>query len=408
MSNRTNRFRLQPFITLCGFLLIITLLGPMVAWSSTYYVSTSGKDSNSGTSTSQPFRTIAKGVKPLRPGDTLYIRGGTWTERIDLMTSNISGTSGGYIKIAGYPGEQVTIRYADVAGGYGPIKARGTRGYLIFENLILDGINMPSKTGWLIRDGNHHFILRNIEIKNFKSTGLGINANDIQVINCKIHDNISTVNQAGYRHYGIYFSRGSNGLIQGNQIYRNDGGGVQVYPGPVSNLVIRNNSIYSNNTMTSSPVGGIILQGTSSSSISSTKVYNNLVYRNGSASDAGPASGIHIGDYSSGTKVWNNTVYGNKNWGVVVGNKASSTVIQNTISYANGYKNYYSYSSGTTYANNVTADPKFVNPSANNFQLQSSSPAANRGVRLSSVPNDYRNIPRPKGSSYDIGGYENY
>lgn len=408
MINQVSCFRMQTFLTACGSSLLCLILGPMVAWGSTYYVSTSGSDSNSGTSTSQPFRTIAKGVKPLRPGDTLYIRGGVWTERIDLMTPNTNGTSGGYIKIAGYPGEQVTIRYKDTPGGYGAIKARGTRGYLIFENLILDGVNMPSnEMGWLIRDGNHHFILRNLEIKNYKGTALGIIANDIQIINCKIHDNISPINQAGYRHYGIYFNRGSNGLIQGNQIYRNDGGGVQVFPGPVSNLVIRNNAIYSNNTMTSSQIGGIILQGTSSSSISSTKIYNNLVYKNGSASDAGPASGIHIGDYASGTKVLNNTVYGNRNYGVVVGSKASSTTIQNNITYGNG-KNYYSYGSGTGFSNNITADPKFVSTSSSNFQLQSSSPAANKGVYLSSVPNDYRNFPRPKGSTHDIGGYENY
>ena len=38
----------------------------------TYYVSTTGKDTNTGTS-SAPFRTFAKAVSVLKPGDTLQV-----------------------------------------------------------------------------------------------------------------------------------------------------------------------------------------------------------------------------------------------------------------------------------------------------------------------------------------------
>lgn len=403
MMNRSTRLIRYFLFSICGSIFLFTLPVPIIAQAATYYVSLSGSDSNSGTSTSAPFQTFARAVKPLRAGDTLYIRGGTWTQQLDLM--NTSGTSSAWIKIAGYPGEKVTIRYAEpVVGGYGPIKARGSRGYFIFENFVLDGINMPNKTGWQIDSRNHHFILRNLEIKNFRFNGIYIAGNYVQVINCTIHDQISSE-----RWYGIYFHNGSNGLLQGNKVYNNPGGGLHIYPGPISNLIVRGNSVYNNNRMSTSAVGGIILQGSSSSSISNTQIYNNIVYRNGTSS-SGSASGIHISYYTKGTKVWNNTVYGNKTYGLQIGynSTTSGTVVQNNISYDNGAGNYINKGASTTYTNNVTTDPKFVNLSSNNFQLQSSSPAINKGIKLSSVPNDYRNAPRPRGTTYDIGGYENY
>lgn len=408
MTNRAITFRHYTLIALCSLILLLILQGPIIAHATTYYVSLSGNDSYPGTQ-SQPFRTFKKAISPLVPGDTLYIRGGLWTEQIDLMTPNKSGTSGNYLKIAGYPGETVTIRYADpYVNSYGPIKSRGTRGYLIFENLVLDGSNTTEKTNWQIRQGNHHFILRNIEIKNFRSTGLFIQANDIQVINCSIHDQITV---GTYRHYGIYFN-GANGLIQGSKIYNNPGGGIHAYPGPISNLIIRGNTVYNNSTKPDTTVGGILVYGSPSYPIANTQIYNNLVYRN-SPSPSGSTGGILVGPYTSGTKVWNNTIYGNKGNGLQIGFTASSattksTVAQNNISYGNGNANYLNAGTSTFSTSNITTDPKFVNAASNNFQLQSGSPAANKGVVLSSVKIDYRNIPRPKGTTYDIGGYENY
>lgn len=410
MIRLASFFQQRLLLSFCGSAFLFVLLGPTIAKSATYYVSLSGSDANVGTSTSSPFRTFAKSTRSLRPGDTLYIRSGVWTEQLDLMANNTSGTSGSYIKISGYPGETVTLRYADsITSGYGPIKARGARGYLIFENLILDGINSTNKTGWQFPDGNHHFTLRNLVIKNFKFNGLYIGGgNNIQIINCTINNQISLSKSTGERWYGIYFHHGSNGLIQGNKIYGNPGGGIHAYPGPISNLIIRGNAVYNNNTLAASSVGGILVWGTSSSSIvSSTQIYNNLVYRNGTSS-SGPASGILLGYYTQGTKVWNNTVYGNKSYGLQIGynTTVSGTVVQNNITYSNSAGNYINKGSSTTYTNNITTDPKFVNASSSNFQLQSTSPAINKGVYLSSVPIDYKNTPRPRGTSHDVGGYE--
>jgi len=70
----------------------------------TYYVSNSGDDANSGTSTSTPWRTIGKvqsNLSNLKPGDSvLFQRGGIWFEELDI--NNVNGTSTGRVTFGNY------------------------------------------------------------------------------------------------------------------------------------------------------------------------------------------------------------------------------------------------------------------------------------------------------------------
>ena len=185
-------------------------------------------------------------------GDQICVRSGTiWTQQWDFQAPNKSGTSTNYIRMGGCDGEIPTLRYADSSTlGYGPIKARGNRGYFIFENMILDGSASTdsSKSGFAIRDGNHHFILRNLEIKNFKNvSGVYIMANDITVQDCTIHDQYSPSGAVGTRHYAIYYFGGNRNVIERNDFYNNDGGGLNIAPGPIDGATLRYNRIHDNN-----------------------------------------------------------------------------------------------------------------------------------------------------------------
>ncbi len=75
------------------------------ALAGTYYVSVSGDDDNPG-SLAEPYATVNHALSTLKPGDTLYLRGGTYFERVEAERS---GTSGQPITIAGYKDEQATI-----------------------------------------------------------------------------------------------------------------------------------------------------------------------------------------------------------------------------------------------------------------------------------------------------------
>jgi hypothetical protein len=56
------------------------LLGAEVAEAATYYVSSSqGSDANNGGSPASAWKTLAKAVTGLQPGDTLYIMEGTYS-----------------------------------------------------------------------------------------------------------------------------------------------------------------------------------------------------------------------------------------------------------------------------------------------------------------------------------------
>jgi len=59
-----------------------------------------------------------------------------------------------------------------------------------------------------------------------------------------------------------------------------------------------------------------------------------------------------------------------------------------------------------TASQNLTTDPKFLNPFANDFHLTASSPAIDAGLTLSDVTTDFDGISRPQGNASDIGAYE--
>jgi len=72
-----------------------------------YYVSLSGSNKNSGTSVDQPFLTVQHAVNRMWPGDTCHIRGGTYTQLINL--NGVLGGANAPITIKSYNGEKVII-----------------------------------------------------------------------------------------------------------------------------------------------------------------------------------------------------------------------------------------------------------------------------------------------------------
>jgi hypothetical protein len=77
-----------------------------VVTGGSYYVAPNGDDSNDGRSVGSPWRTIEKAAERLTAGDTVYIRAGTYHERVAPLAS---GAAGRFITYAAYPGEVVTI-----------------------------------------------------------------------------------------------------------------------------------------------------------------------------------------------------------------------------------------------------------------------------------------------------------
>lgn len=404
MTKISKKFR---HLALLPLYALFFFIGAVTVQAATYYVATTGKDAQTcvtAQTITTPYRTIAAGVECLNPGDTLYIRSGTWTEQINMTGK--SGTAGNYITIAAYPGETVTIR---TTGNTPPTAPVASLGFVIYDGFVFDGVNTSDNNLAAINfnSGEHDLIYQNNEIKNFKGHGFYVQGNNITLRNNTIHDQVSVCQCPGERWYGLYFHHGSNLLFEGNNVYDNPGGGIQAYPGPITNLIIRNNKIHDNNTLLSSPIGGIVILEVSGTPITGVQVYNNLIYNNGSAPTHGDSPGIRVSHLVDGTKIWNNTIYGNDGWGIKIeASTATNTVVQNNIVYQNTMGAVIDVGTGTILSNNLTSNPNFVNASAFDFNLQGSSPAVDAGVPLSNVKTDFKNTPRPQGVTHDIGAFE--
>ena len=382
-------------------------LNAQVSQAATYYVATTGSDSSScsqAQNVATPKRTIASGLTCLSAGSTLYIRSGTYSEAITNSVPIPSGTSWtSPVTIAAYPGESVTLRPTSGQQVIS-IEAYSVSQYVIFDGLILDGINLQTiySDGVKIRGGSHHIRFQNGEIKNTWRNGVLIVADASgssgfnEFINSKVHDgSLGCASIGGC--YGFYI-QSNNNLVDGVEIYNFDSYGIHIYnantPYP-SNNIVRNSVVRNNGSLIAWSSGILIAKG------NGNMAYNNIV-RNGN-------HGIAVGFGASNSYVYNNTVFGNLYNGVDIGDSgASNAIVRNNISFQNGSSNIYvrSTASGTIQSNNLTTDPKFVNAAANDFRLQSASPAINTGISLAEVPTDFIGTVRPQGVGYDVGAYE--
>ena len=109
MTKNSRKLKHLLMLPLCALFFFI---GAVTVQAATYYVATTGNDARTcatAQTITTPKRTIASGVACLNPGDTLYIRAGTWTEQIDLQRSEQNRLGWQLYHHRGYPGETVTL-----------------------------------------------------------------------------------------------------------------------------------------------------------------------------------------------------------------------------------------------------------------------------------------------------------
>ena len=142
-----------------------------------YYVSTTGNNSNSGTSTSSPFRTINYAVGRCGSGDTVYVRNGTYTEGISLTKS---GTKSNHNTLANYQNEKVIIKRSDIY----------THGISVSANYwTIDGFEITHT--WhpiTVGKGYHDVIMKNLDChRNGYSLVLNDGSYNMSIEDCIFH-----------------------------------------------------------------------------------------------------------------------------------------------------------------------------------------------------------------------------
>src|SRR5215204_1460060 len=148
VKRRISSVRRLSVATLIATAVLSGSLIPAAANATTYYVAKTGSDSKSCTSaqsTSSPKLTIKSGLSCLKAGDKLSIREGTYSEVINSQAQTVpAGTSwSSPVTIAAYSGETVTLK---PSSGYAVIQVVGNDSkYVIFDRLIIDGVNVENK-----------------------------------------------------------------------------------------------------------------------------------------------------------------------------------------------------------------------------------------------------------------------
>jgi hypothetical protein len=200
----------------------------------TYYVSTSGLDTNAG-SLSAPWRTIQHAANSVHAGDTVQVRAGTYNEIVTMATSG--NATSGYITFQNYPGE------APIVDGTG---------------LVAGG-----QTGLFSLEGTFNYIvIQGFEIRNFSSSTrgkvpVGIDfegaGSNIEILGNHIHNIVQTLgscnaaNALGVALYGTQAPTAiSNVTFYGNQIDHNTTGCSEnvSFDGNVQYWVMGNNSVH--------------------------------------------------------------------------------------------------------------------------------------------------------------------
>lgn len=327
---------------------VLFLLFPLSAQATTYYVATTGNNGNPGTDESTPFLTVAHCVSTMNPGDTCYVKDGTYNEGV--IRFGRSGTQDNPIKLLNYPGHApvidfvtpgsptfdritilnfsgqnvgigwITIEGFELTGGYEGIKWYSLHDSTIRRNLIHHNANQ----GMLGIGGTRVLIEQNIIHHNggydtcVDGSGTATGCNQDHGIYAHgsaytIRNNIIYANQAfgiqqngssssSYdpaKHPSTEFAGAANWIIESNTFaYEYWRGGITVWGGNCDGTRIENNIFYENSANRSASPQGIEWVGAGGSTRVTVK--NNHFYASGSGGTVGIGTGAPADLVSSG------------------------------------------------------------------------------------------------------------
>ncbi len=424
--------------------------------AATYFVSPEGSDENPGTE-ARPWRTIGKAAETLLAGDTVYIKTGTYRERVAPRNG---GSAGMYITYAAYPGAAVTL---DGAGTVLPDDLAGLFELNNVSYVRVAGLRVtharphPDNAGILVLRSSYITIENNSTLDT-TSSGIGVwesehvsvAFNTIQHACNGGHQECLTV--AGTRAFEVRGNRvldchkegldakdgASDGKICGNEIVRAQAVGIYV---DAWDKHTYNIEVFSNTVRDTLDNNGFALASEMGGLLENVCVYNNLAYHNrycglvvttngpGGASGQHPMRGIYVLNNSfhdSGWETWGGgiAVDNPDARGVVVRNNicsqnlyfqmavAAAVAPQNVSIDHNLIDGFRGTEGETRGRDSVEGDPRFLNASVGDFHLRAGSPAIDRGSADRAPGDDFDGRARPQDgdgngtTAYDIGAFE--
>jgi len=384
----------------------------------THYVSTTGWDGNSG-SLSSPWATLQHAVQQSKPGDTIFVRGGTYKEGEIWLRAEYRhcGTPGNLLTIKAYQNEV-------------PVFVNSERPFIVeCSYLRIEGLHFENGKSIGVRGESVQIVNNTFTGSGYGWDAIGTSGNDILLEGnkCDIKGNV-----VGTQGHCYYISHGTNITIRNNLAKGMTGYGIHVFDQrrgedpPGFERLIKNVTIEGNAVTQSQQRSGIILAAYDHARIEQVTVRNNVLFGNAGA-------GLFIPGIVSNVKIYNNTLFGNGEAALAfygTTEDVRNVEIKNNIFDLTNRKNPSAYhvsnekgNTSLVLQNNlywpksprlnklsdsspVVGDPDFVNPSGENFRLKRGSAAIDRGVTLEDVPKDRDGVPRPQNSKFDLGAYE--
>ena len=327
----------------------------VVSGAATYYVSTTGIDTNDG-SKFFPFKTFDKAMSILGPGDELRLFGGVYKERL-VVTPH--GTPSHPIRIMPVDGEAVVIDLdytrsclVDVPGSYIQIRdievRKSTGRAVTLSGSHIEAVNLTVHDAWghgiyvdgqdVLLDGHEVYraVLMNETrelVTGFQSgVKVALGGNRVTVQDCTIYNNYGE---------GICVTRGSNVVVRCNRVY--DNYAAQIYvDNSVNVLVERNFAVCRTNSgfeyLNGVRPRGILLgeeayEGDWGARLSRVRVLNNIVAFCNKSITYGGSDVVGAGGLKD-VEILYNTCWGSISTAVSIAHspyKTEGTVIANNI-----------------------------------------------------------------------------
>jgi hypothetical protein len=424
--------------TFMHFLIAVACLAgfaclPAAANATSYYVSCSGNDSNNGTSTSTPWKSLSKANNAsLRAGDSLNLLGGCqWT---GPLNARWTGTAAAPIQIRNYGSGMAKIvnsatNNVTITGAYQVITGIYTSNVPKSYDSQCQNAPLGTSVGFRFLNGANHNTVQSSEADNqefgiFLDWGSSYNNvlhNTLKNNNVRDSNLNADGGAVGINVFGDYNRIGFN-TISGSDVcsrfYGRDGSAVEMYGG--RNNMIDHNIAIDDNTFTElgNPRTAYNTYAYNEFRSSLTKA-TFLVTRGSGDTRRGPVVG---------TKVYNTTVYmtGAQSYAIQCTAGCSSSILyfhnnivwaQDRVGYADhafdeGNNVYWSPGGPKVWfpisSTSRKADPRYVNPGAGDFHLGTGSPAVNLGTSsvLSLFTTDLLGTALPLGGVIDAGAIE--
>ena len=322
-----------------------------------WYVTATGSASGAGTSASPwSLQTALSGAGgKVLPGDTVWIRGGTYPNGGSL---SVGGTATASVTFSGYPGETAIIKN----------QFTGTASYVVIQNLVFEGpINAATNQVYL--HDCHHVVFTRNEIRNGDfHAGLSVDESHHMTITYNyIHDNGVDVSHD----HGIYYktTNGVGSVIANNLLVRNAARGLSLHDNSgvgVYDVVVAHNTVVANGS-----TGILVNDG------DRMTLVNNIAVGNGDKTGQDQIRVIS----GNANKIWNNLT-----WHATASARAG---IENTTS--------------SEMSGNKIGNPLLLTYLAD-LRLQAGSPAINMGLTGWTFGSDYAGKLRT--SAPDVGAFE--